>query len=75
MWPSGRGEQTDPANPPWLLFETEVAHHSRENPLLICDLKRCFRATARVRANPQSDSGGFDIEFVLLVPESESFSS
>src|SRR5260370_30760491 len=54
---------------------SEVAHQSRENPLLICDLKCCFGAAARVRANPQSDSGRFDTEFVLLVPEGESFSS
>src|SRR6267154_4132164 len=74
MWPTAwRANRSRKSS--WLLFETEVAHHSRENPLLICDLKRCFRATARVWAYPQSDSGGFDIEFVLLVPESESFSS
>src|SRR5260370_2372926 len=72
MWP-----MASRANPSrrssWLLFETEVAHQSREDPLLICDLKCCFEAAARVRANPQSDSGRFDTEFVLLVPEGESF--
>src|SRR5258708_7069291 len=74
MWPT-EWRANPSRRSSWLLFETQVGHQSREDPLLICDLKCCFRATARVRANPQSDSGGLDTEFILLVPESKSFSS